>query len=152
MIRDRFVDDVLGPRLKLSKAVQNAVSVGSDLKKRKGRSAKNKRLVMFPGLLGLSQSTQDVELGKIENFLGPNPSLTVTFPDGGRLRFVGRLVHPDQRYMAVNFERKGDAACKELFDSIVVFDKFYWIGTSEENPDDKVRTISLIRSCAVVCL
>ena len=138
MIRSVPVDDVLGPRLRLSKTVQNAVTAGSDIKRKGGRAKKNKRLIMLPGIVGLPASADASDLGVLEGIDGPAPTLTVTFPCGGRLRFQGRSVHPQQRFLHLAFEKKGEASCRDLFDSIIVFDACSWLGTEKENPDAKV--------------
>ena len=80
-------------------------AAGSDIKRKGGRSKKGKRLIVLPGNLGL-KSGEDCELGLLEGVHGPNPTITATFPDGGRLRFSGRVVAPEQRFLhlQVHFE------------------------------------------------
>jgi|AntAceMinimDraft_5_1070358.scaffolds.fasta_scaffold135503_2 hypothetical protein len=56
-IRNEFYDDVLAPRLRLSKAVQGFAVAGADIKRNSGRTKKQKKkLIMMPGLLGWRSS------------------------------------------------------------------------------------------------
>ena len=132
MIRQKKVEDVLGEKLLPSKFLAATTTEGVDLKRKATR--KGKRLLMLPALLKLKLGGG--ELGVLNNFDGDSPTLTVTFPEGGRLRFIGRVLHPDQRFLHVAFEKKGEAACKDMFSSLIVFDECRWLGTPEENPED----------------
>jgi hypothetical protein len=131
MIRSSLVDDALAPRLQLSKATLSAAISEADIKRKGGRTKKNKRLIMMPGLIS---PVPDQEMGVLDGIDGANPTLTMTFPEG-RLRFNGRVIHPRQRYLHVSLEKK-EAVLKDTFDSMIVFDECRWIGTPEENPED----------------
>ena len=132
MIRTKRRDDAMGEKLLPSKALYSSdAAEGLDIKRKASR--KGKKLIMLPGLL--APTAEGGDIGDLENLDGETPTLTVTFPGGGRMRFIGRVLHPDQRFLHISMEKK-EASCKDVFQSMVVFDESRWLGTKEENPED----------------
>ena len=63
------------------------------------------------------------------------PTLYVHFPQG-RLRLSGARVFPNARYVMLRVG-KAEAAVEEVFDSLVSFSEFAWVGQQADNPDDE---------------
>ncbi len=78
-----------------------------------------------------------MKLGTLDQLDTLEPSLYVEFPSG-RLKMEGKIVYPKNRYLTLNFSQSGkNVICQDIFDKIVTFPTVYWIGTKEENPEEK---------------
>lgn len=74
------------------------------------------------------------EMGQMDQLDTQNPVLYLNFPQG-RLKLLGTLVYPKNKYMALSLGRR-KVMCEDVFESLVVFCDSYWIGTAEENPEE----------------
>lgn len=45
--------------------------------------------------------------------------------------------HPSSRFALLNLQAKKSVTVEEVFDSMVVFTEAFWVGTPEENPDER---------------
>ncbi|KAL3158074.1 hypothetical protein ABBQ32_011680 [Trebouxia sp. C0010 RCD-2024] len=104
---------------------------GKDLVKkssqRKGRYLLNICAQIAPAAAG--------RLGSLAQLDSQNPVMYVDFPQG-RLKFLGTIVFPKNKYMLLKFGQK-DVLCEDIFENMIVFPEAHWIGTAEENPTEK---------------
>jgi len=78
--------------------------------------------VGIPGIL-----TADADIGKLEGPQVDQPTLIMSLPnDQGRLRFLGRVLSPNQTFLHLAFEKKGEVVCKD--------EEAQWLGTKEGSP------------------
>lgn len=124
-----------GPGPELSRALAGAD--GKDLVKR-ARSVKGRFLFAFGGLL---QAFAPGRFGALAGLDSPQPVLYVEFPQG-RLKLFGDLVFPKAtNYALLNVDdhrnRKDHVLIEEVFECLVVFSEAWWVGTAEENPEEK---------------
>ncbi|DBA84268.1 TPA: hypothetical protein ACH3X2_006326 [Trebouxia sp. C0005] len=54
----------------------------------------------------------------------------------GRLKFLGTIVFPKNKYMLLKFGQK-DVLCEDIFENMIIFPEAHWVGTREENPTEK---------------
>ena len=94
--------------------------------KRKGR-----HLVALPG--GLRPAAAGV-LGSVKGLDTLTPCMYIDFPEG-RLKLSGARVHPNARYASLKVGRN-DVAVEDVFDSLVAFSEWAWVGTKEDNPEE----------------
>ncbi|KAL3136823.1 hypothetical protein ABBQ38_005535 [Trebouxia sp. C0009 RCD-2024] len=73
--------------------------------------------------------------GSLAQLDSQNPVMYVDFPQG-RLKFLGTIVFPKNKYMLLKFGQK-DVLCEDIFENMIVFPEVHWIGTAEENPTEK---------------
>ena len=59
----------------------------------------------------------------------------IEFPEG-RLRLKGSLCFPRNKYLVLKLGNK-DALCEDVMESMIVFSEVDWVGTVEENPEEK---------------
>lgn len=83
-----------------------------------------------PGI-GLWLPTQ----GTLKHLDTQNPVMYMDFPEG-RLKFFGTLVFPNTKYMMLKVGTK-DILCEDIFGSMVVFSEVWWVGSAEENPEER---------------
>lgn len=57
------------------------------------------------------------------------------FPTG-RLKLFGTLLFPRNKYLVLR-PAASALLCEDVFESIVVFGEAWWVGTAEENPEEK---------------
>ena len=124
-----------GPGPELSRALAGVD--GKDLVKR-ARSVKGRFLFAFGGLL---QAFAPGRFGALAGLDSPHPVLYVEFPQG-RLKLFGDLVFPKAtNYALLNVDdhrnRKDQVLIEEVFESLVVFSEAWWVGTAEENPEER---------------
>ncbi|KAL0055087.1 hypothetical protein WJX82_006875 [Trebouxia sp. C0006] len=104
---------------------------GKDLIKkssqRKGRYLLNICAQIAPAAAG--------KLGTLAQLDSQNPVLYVDFPQG-RLKFLGTIIFPKNKYMLLKFGQK-DVLCEDIFDNMIIFPEAHWVGTREENPTEK---------------
>lgn len=103
---------------------------GLDIVK-KGNMRKNRYLLNISARLSASTAGK---LGTLAQLDTRNPTLYIDFPDG-RLKFVGTLFFPKNKYMTLRFAQK-EVLCEDIFESMIVFSEHHWIGTAEENPEE----------------
>ncbi len=113
----------------------------------------SKNLTAAPAAISLSQNSNDGageisipastlgRIGELSDLDTKNPILYIEFPSLGRLKLRGSIIYPHVSLVAVQFPRGKRSnpllACKGNFDHIVAFSEYWWIGTKEENPEEK---------------
>ncbi|XP_050375785.1 DNA-binding protein RHL1 isoform X2 [Argentina anserina] len=103
---------------------------GKDIIKKSQR--KNRFLFSFPGLLGPIGSGG--KIGDLKDLGTKSPILYLDFPQG-RMKLLGSIVFPKNKYLTLQFPRGGKSVmCDDYFDNMIVFSEAWWIGTAEENP------------------
>mmetsp|Transcript_51247 Transcript_51247/g.163854 ORF Transcript_51247/g.163854 Transcript_51247/m.163854 type:complete len:453 (+) Transcript_51247:80-1438(+) len=120
----RVCNDIAAP----SKALVNAH--GKDIVKRNS-TRKGRFMVLFPGKLAPAAAGNLGSLAKLDT---RNPTMYMDFPEG-RLKFFGTIVYPKNKYMTLSFQPK-NIVCEDVFDSMIVFSRYAWVGTVEENPEE----------------
>ena len=105
-------------------------SHGFDVVK-KSTNRKQRYLMVFPGQMAPAGVG---EMGQMDQLDTQNPVLYLNFPQG-RLKLLGTLVYPKNKYMALSIGRR-KVMCEDVFESLVVFCDSYWIGTAEDNPEE----------------
>ena len=106
---------------------------GKDIHKRS--AAKKARYAMvFPGQLSVSKEGR---IGEMREMHTQAPVVYLDF-EGGRIKMLGSIVRPKStRYFTLNAKSKDRMNLEEWFESVIVFPSWYWIGTKEENPEEK---------------
>ena len=74
-------------------------------------------------------------IGSLEKLDTKSPVLYVDTPKG-RIRMSGSIVYPKTKYMTFALMRD-HVLCEDVFDSLLVFSSWAWIGTKEENPQER---------------
>ena len=84
--------------------------------------------MIFPSVVGIPGIlTAGADIGKLEGLQGGQPTLTMALPgDQGRLRFLGKVLSPNQTFPHLAFEKKGEVVCKD--------EEAQWLGTKEGSP------------------
>ena len=106
---------------------------GKDVYKKS--SAKKARYAMlFPGQLS---AIKEGKIGEMREMHTQSPVVYLDF-GVGRMKLLGSIVRPTStRYFTLNARSKDRMNLEEWFDSVIVFPSWYWIGTREENPEEK---------------
>ncbi|GIL51317.1 hypothetical protein Vafri_7332 [Volvox africanus] len=117
-------------QLPLSKALVKAN--GKDIVK-KSSTRKNRYLVIVNALLAPATAGRMGTLARLDS---RNPVMYLDFPEG-RLKFFGTLVFPRAKYMALRVGVGSSVMAEDVFENLLVFSKAWWIGTAEENPEEK---------------
>ncbi|GLI61961.1 hypothetical protein VaNZ11_004524, partial [Volvox africanus] len=117
-------------QLPLSKALVRAN--GKDIVK-KSSTRKNRYLVVVNALLAPATAGR---MGTLTRLDTRNPVMYLDFPEG-RLKFFGTLVFPRAKYMALRVGVASSAMAEDVFENLLVFSEAWWIGTAEENPEEK---------------
>ena len=106
---------------------------GKDVYKKS--SAKKARYAMlFPGQLS---AIKEGKIGEMREMHTQSPVVYLDF-GVGRMKLLGSIVRPTStRYFTLNAKSKDRMNLEEWFDSVIVFPSWYWIGTREENPEEK---------------
>ncbi|KAK9697089.1 hypothetical protein RND81_08G014200 [Saponaria officinalis] len=105
---------------------------GKDIVKKSHR--KNRYLFSFDGLIA---PVSGGKIGELTQLGSKNPVLYLEFPQG-RMKLLGTIVYPKNRYLTLQFSRGGkNVMCEDCFDNMVVFSEAYWVGTKDENPGEE---------------
>ena len=107
---------------------------GKDIVKHPERARRKKAVFILPACL--SVSGVGGKLGTIANMNTGFPVLYIDFPNG-RVKLQGRLVEPKNSIMPLQFKKGGKVVVKNTVKTMIVFSKTSWIGTKEENPEEK---------------
>ena len=72
-------------------------------------------------------SSEHLQIGKVSKLNTVNPELYIEL-DGGRLKLVGNIVYPKNRFITLQCLQQGgnkvkDVLCDNTFDSIVIFNQ-----------------------------
>ena len=93
-----------------------------------------------------------VEFGELADLDTQNPVCYINFPDGiGRMKLYGTIARArESRYFTLNLGGGGggsssrkdsggnaNANLEDFFDGVLIFSQWAWIGTKEENPEEK---------------
>lgn len=105
---------------------------GSDIVRKGGR--KTRYVFLLPASLTLTQAGGKV--GTLAQMDTETPVLYLEFPQG-RMKCQGRIVRPEVRLLPLAFEGKQNVTCKDIVNTLVVFSEIMWVGTAEENPEEK---------------
>ncbi|KXZ49328.1 hypothetical protein GPECTOR_22g922 [Gonium pectorale] len=116
-------------QLPLSKALVKAN--GKDITK-KSSTRRNRYLVVVNALLAPAAAGR---LGTLAQLDSRNPVMYIDCP-GGRLKLFGTLAFPRAKFLALKLGGAGVAA-EDVFENLLVFSEAWWIGTAEENPEEK---------------
>jgi len=82
------------------------------------------------------------KLGTLSDLNTNKPTLYIEYPEG-RLKLCGTILYPKNKYMAIKYPQSTNQKvpsslhCRGVFDNLVVFPEYYWVGTKEENPEEK---------------
>eukprot|EP00798_Chlamydomonas_sp_ICE-L_P016747 gene16747-23020_t len=76
------------------------------------------------------------KLGTLTRLDTRNPVMYIDFPNGGRLKVLGTLVFPKSKYMMLR-PAGNTVLCEDVFESMIVFSEAWWVGSKEENPEEK---------------
>ncbi|XP_024530015.1 DNA-binding protein RHL1 [Selaginella moellendorffii] len=105
---------------------------GKDIVKKGTR--KSKFLFSFPGLVAPVAGGKFGDLAHLDT---KNPILYVDFPKG-RIKLFGTIVYPKNKYLTLQLTKGSKSViCDDVIESLVVFSESWWIGTKEENPEEK---------------
>ncbi|GAB2247710.1 hypothetical protein Droror1_Dr00007592 [Drosera rotundifolia] len=104
---------------------------GKDILKKSQR--KNRFLFSFPGLIA---PVEGGRIGELTDLGSRNPKLYLEFPQG-RMKLLGTIVYPNNRYLTLQFSKGGkNVICDDCFDAMIVFSDAFWIGRKDDNPDE----------------
>ena len=107
---------------------------GKDIVKNPERARRKKAIFILSACL--SANGVGGKLGTIANMNTGFPVLYIDFPIG-RMKLQGRLVEPKTALMPLTFKKGGKIVAKNPVKTVIVFSKTSWIGTREENPEEK---------------
>jgi hypothetical protein len=109
----------------------------------------NKKLISLPFSFrpsaAVTAKTPVYRLGQVRRQQDGTMALVLELPEG-RIKLVGAVTFPDGRLLTLEFRkggaRTGKAAVNTLtsrhsFDSVLVFSQMSWIGTAEDNEEEK---------------
>lgn len=102
---------------------------GADIVKRNAHRRK-KYLLVFPGRFKVTAGTR---VGRLCGLNSRTPTLDVEFGKYGRLRFKGALAFPKNSLISIR-ARKDVVGVEDVFETLVVFAEWAWIGTVDSNP------------------
>lgn len=104
---------------------------GMDIVKRNAHR-RRKYLLMFPGQFSVAPGAR---VGTLHGLDSRTPALDVEFGTEGRLRFRGALVFPKNALISVR-ARRGGVSIEDVFETLIVFAEWAWLGSVEANPGD----------------
>lgn len=84
------------------------------------------------------------QLGTLSDLNTNKPKLYIEFPQG-RIKMCGTILYPKNKYIAVKYQKTEAQKSNKFtplnsrgaFDNLVVFPEYYWVGTKEDNPEEK---------------
>mmetsp|Transcript_9086 Transcript_9086/g.41114 ORF Transcript_9086/g.41114 Transcript_9086/m.41114 type:complete len:464 (-) Transcript_9086:48-1439(-) len=96
---------------------------------------KSRYMTIFPGQLAHIKEGRIGSLAKLDT---QNPVLYIEYGDLGRLKLEGTIVRSKTtRYFTLNVKSRDRLNLEDWFDSCVVFGRYAWVGTVEENPGEE---------------
>ena len=106
---------------------------GKDIHKRSS-ARKSRYAMVFPGHVSVMR---EGKIGEMREMHTQSPVVYLDF-ERGRVKMLGTIVRPKStRYFTLNAKSKDRMNLEEWFDSVILFPTWYWIGTKEENPEEK---------------
>eukprot|EP00123_Amoebidium_parasiticum_P014044 comp22295_c2_seq1/m.33067 comp22295_c2_seq1/g.33067 ORF comp22295_c2_seq1/g.33067 comp22295_c2_seq1/m.33067 type:complete len:529 (-) comp22295_c2_seq1:276-1862(-) len=106
---------------------------GSDVIKKGSTQHVSKYCFVFPG--NFQTMAAGEEFGTLSGLDTPTPCMYVNFPEG-RLKLLGALAYPKNKLITLQCSKHG-MQIGDTFDHVVVFSEVMWVGTKEENPQEK---------------
>ena len=79
--------------------------------------------------------TNKGKLGSIEKMDTDHPIMYINF-DQGRLKLTGHKKVPAQRMMTMQCKKEGAMVLEDVFQQVVVFADWQWVGKAEDNPKE----------------
>ena len=56
----------------------------------------------------------------------------------GRYKLFGTITYPTAHYITLDLPRgQASVACEDCFDCLVLFSQAWWVGSQEENPEER---------------
>ncbi|KAI7835747.1 hypothetical protein COHA_010352 [Chlorella ohadii] len=104
---------------------------GKDIVK-KSSSRKGRYLLAFNFQLAPAAAGK---LGTLAALDSKNPVMYLDFPQG-RYKLFGTLVFPRNKYLVLRMGQK-EVLCEDVLESMIVFSEGWWVGTAEENPEER---------------
>ena len=102
---------------------------------KKSSVRKSRYMIVFPGQLA---SVKDGQIGSLAKLDTQNPVMYVSYGHLGRLKLVGTIVRSKAtRYFTLNVKSRDRTQLEDWFDSMIVFSRYSWVGTPEENPGEE---------------
>ena len=96
---------------------------------------KSRYMTIFPGQLAHLKEGRIGSLAKLDT---QNPVLYIEYGHLGRLKLEGTIVRSKTtRYFTLNVKSRDRLNLEDWFDSCVVFGRYAWVGTVEENPGEE---------------
>ena len=93
---------------------------------------KSRYMTIFPGQLAHLKEGKIGSLAKLDT---QNPVLYIEYGALGRLKLEGTIVRSKTtRYFTLNVKSRDRLNLEDWFDSCVVFGRYAWVGTVDENP------------------
>ena len=132
-------DDELEQSIKIPKALR-ACHGGAIVKKASRK--RSKHLFAFPGIFVPGASGMVGTLKQLDTL---TPALYMDFEPHGRLKLCGATVYPRTNLLSLQCRSnpktdENELVCEDVFDRVVVFSDYVWVGREEDNPDDKPIT------------
>ena len=95
---------------------------------------KSRYMTIFPGQLAHLKEGKIGSLAKLDT---QNPVLYIEYGALGRLKLEGTIVRSKTtRYFTLNVKSRDRLNLEDWFDSCVVFSRYAWVGTVDENPGE----------------
>ena len=103
---------------------------GKDIVKRSS-ARRNRHLLVFNCQLAPAAAGR---LGTLAQLDTKNPVMYINFPQG-RLKLLGTLVFPRNKYMVLRLGAK-EVVCEDVLESMIVFGESRWVGKEGDNPEE----------------
>ena len=128
---------------------------------KKANTRKSRHMVVFPGQFAqislntsgdtTTNNNNALEFGELADLDTQNPVCYINFPNGiGKMKLFGTIARArESRYFTLNVGQSGGSSKKDsgnnnatanledFFDGVLIFSQWAWIGTKEENPEEK---------------
>ena len=128
---------------------------------KKANMRKSRHMVVFPGQFAqislntsgdtTTNNNNALEFGELADLDTQNPVCYINFPNGiGKMKLFGTIARArESRYFTLNVGQSGGSSKKDsgnnnatanledFFDGVLIFSQWAWIGTKEENPEEK---------------
>lgn len=92
---------------------------------------------MLPGSL---DKVKAGAIGTVAQMDTINPVLYLDWGEQGRLKLFGTILNPKAKLLLLKkekFKSTESVVCDQVFDTLVVFPKYSWVGTKAENPSEE---------------
>lgn len=116
---------------------------GCDISNRLKSFGAKQYLLVLPFDLNCASAKLGGKFGQLSHLDTLNPCITIEFPElNGRLKVLGTLMFAETQYFGLDLplmkqNGSGDVQLAGIYEHVIVFSEFYWIGSAEENPDER---------------